>query len=173
MLYYISSHFLVDTHGLTNKWGQTRDLAISVELSCIIVTFVSGARKGNPSESIWLYIRRRITHWKYPGINIQTCMEDLQLAQPPIEYEGSDGELVEAYNKALQLSLITMSPLVRKSLRWYPNLMSTPMSLDLPRKFEESRESLLNGSLESSGEICRKMDPLLFEEKKCFYSTKK
>jgi len=79
--------------------------------------------------------------------------------------------------KVSRVSYITMLLRVQKSSRCNQKLLDTPINSDLLRKIRRKaertwRRTSLMVDFEIYRDLCRKINRLLFEEKKCFYSTK-
>ena len=100
-------------------------------------------------------------------------MQDLQSSQHLSNCEGSVDELKGAYNKGDQSIINHHAPSCSKIISLSPE---TPRYSDKLRSAKKIRRKAERTSLmvhfEIYRDLCRKMNTLLFEEKKCFYSTK-
>ena len=177
-----------------HKGGHTLNVVISRESSPIIVGTPSvfdpclSSNKDKPfGDQLAVQfiinmdkpdcIQRKIRYRKYRGINIKDLIEDLQSSQRLSNCEGSVDELVEAYNKGVQSirndhvpsysKIITLRP----ETPWYSDKLRSAKKIR--RKAERTwRRTSLMVHFEIYRHLCRTMNTLLFEEKKCFYSTK-
>jgi hypothetical protein len=191
----LSEHGLVQhVVGSTHKKGHTLDVVITQEDSPLLLEIPSVFdpclcnSKGEPSgDHLALlfninlekpsHVRKEITFRKLHDISITDFSRDISLSPILKNTDRSLDELVESYNTGIKALIDEHAPLCKKTITlrpkapWYTGELREAKH-DRRRAEKTWRRTKLTVHQQIYKEHCRAVNRLLFQAKKCFYTTK-